>query len=320
MLKLTKLPNLPFPALCERDASDKATQTTEGFLSWARDNREALRKECMTHGAVLFRGFPLDTPEQFQEFARIFCPSLAKYTGGDSPRTNVSGAVYTSTEFPKELSISMHNEMSYTNSYPRSILFYCDIPAQKQGETPLADCRKLLKRLPKDLVERFAAKKVTYIQNLHAGMGLGKSWMATFETTDKAAVEAILKKRNAVFEWKEDGGLRVSETVDQVVTHPDTGEKVFFTQAHQWHYSELDKETQESLLAIMDEKDMYHACTYGDGSPIDVKDLDAIRAAYTAESVAFKWEKRDVVLVDNILVAHGRNPFEGPRRILVAFG
>ncbi len=320
MIKLSKLPELEFPRVYQQPADFNETRTSEGLFSWLSKNQAEIMRECQKAGAILFRGFPVSSSQIFQEFSSIFIPNLASYVGGDSPRTKVSGAVYTSTEVPANLTISMHNEMSYSNSYPSTVLFHCDIAPQKRGETPLADCRRLYRSLPKELVERFEKKKVTYIQNLHDGLGLGKSWQQTFETKNKADVEAILDRRRAKYEWKEEGGLRISETVDQVIIHPATGEKCFFTQAHQWHYSELDKETQESLLGMMEESDFYHTCTFGDGTPMDLNDLEMIRAAFKKESVEFSWQKGDVCLVDNILVAHGRNSFEGPRRILVAFG
>jgi hypothetical protein len=56
---------------------------------------------------------------------------------------------------------------------------------------------------------------------------------------------------------------------------------------------------------------------YGDGSPIEPKVLDQLRAAYNAETVSFPWQKGDLLMLDNMLVAHGRSPFVGPRQILV---
>ena len=46
--------------------------------------------------------------------------------------------------------------------------------------------------------------------------------------------------------------------------------------------------------------------------------LAQIRQAYEAEAFTFRWEKGDVLLVDNMAVAHSRTPYRGTRQVLVA--
>lgn len=290
------------------------------MLDYARRHRDALLVELRREGALLFRNFAVDNVEVFQAFLRCLEPKLRNYLGGDSPRSAVTDKVYTSTVYPAALPIALHNEMSYTKDYPSLIAFYCEVAPQERGETPVADCRRVLRSLPAELVERFSTKKVRYLQNLAAGKGIGKPWQATFETEDRAQVEDILRRRGAEFEWKADGSLRSAEIVDPIVSHPVTGEQVFFSQAHMWHVSSLDPKTRAALLKMMREEDLYHHCTFGDGSPIPESDLDVIRGALGDATVMFPWAKHDVLLLDNVLVAHGRSPFKGERRILVAMG
>jgi alpha-ketoglutarate-dependent taurine dioxygenase len=299
----------PWRAHAHRDLLEHLSQEKDEFLS-----------ELHQCGALLFRAWSIEGARDFQEVVRIFAPNLSSYAGGDSPRSVVTGKVYTSTSYPASLPIALHNEMSYTRDHPSLIAFYCEIAPQVDGETPLADCRRVLASLPRDLVERFERKRIRYVQNLHAGAGLGKSWQKTFETGDPADVERILKSRGAEFEWRKDGALRVSEVIQPIITHPYSHEPVFFGQAHLWHVSSLDPKTREALSKTVKEDDMYHSCTYGDGSPIDEGDLGEIRRAFDASAIWFSWQKRDLLLVDNVLAAHGRRPFKGDRRILVAMG
>ena len=56
----------------------------------------------------------------------------------------------------------------------------------------------------------------------------------------------------------------------------------------------------------------------GDGTRIDDADLAAIRAAYDAELLKFPWQPGDLLMVDNLAMAHGRSSFAGPRKLLVA--
>ena len=297
----------------------EATEGPRDVVAFARDARAQLLAELHREGAVLLRGFAVAGAAGFRDAVRVLAP-LVDYAGGDSPRSAVTDKVYTSTTYPPALPIPLHNEMSYSRDYPALIAFYCEVAPEADGETPLADCRAVLRALPAELVARFRARRVRYVQNLHAGVGLGKSWRDTFETADPGQVEALLRARGAQYEWRSDGGLRVAETVDPIVTHAPSGAEVFFSQAHLWHVSALEPKTRAALLRVVREDDLYHACTYGDGTPIDEADLDATRAAFDAASTTFPWRACDVLLVDNVLVAHGRRPFRGERRILVAMG
>jgi alpha-ketoglutarate-dependent taurine dioxygenase len=283
--------------------------------AYLRDRTGELLDVLHARGAVLLRGFSIEGARDFQDVVRNFAPKLAGYAGGDSPRDRV----YTSTSYPAALPILLHNEMSYTREYPALIAFYCEQPPASGGETPLADCRAVLARLSPGLVERLRAKRLRYVQNLHAGAGLGKSWQATFETTDRGNVERMLRERGAELAWKPDGSLRVAEVIDPIVTHA-SGDRVFFGQPHLWHVSSLEPKTRAALLKLVREDDLYHACSYGDGTPLADADLAEIRTAFETTTTAFAWRARDLLLVDNVLVAHGRRPFAGPRRILVAMG
>ena len=282
--------------------------------------RAELLAELEHHGALLFRGFAVEGPRAFLDVVQIFAPTLLDYAGGDSPREAITDKVYTSTSYPAALPIPLHNEMSYSRAYPSLIAFYCQVAPAEDGETPLADCRRVLGSLAPEVVERFSRKRIRYIQTLRAAKGLGKSWPDTFETSDRAQVERILRERRAEFEWRSDGSLRVAEVIDPIVAHPRSGETVFFCQAHLWHVSSLDAKTRDALLKITREEDLYHRCTFGDGSPIGDGDLREVRRAMDAAATKFPWRKHDVLLVDNILVAHGRSPFRGARRVLVAMG
>jgi alpha-ketoglutarate-dependent taurine dioxygenase len=301
------------------DAPDAPDAPAAGELrQLVQLRRDELLEQLHRHGALLFRGFAIEDVHAFEQVVRGFAPSLRNYQGGDSPRDAVTDKIYTSTSYPASLPIPLHNEMSYTRAYPSLIAFYCHTPPASEGETPLADCRRILDSLSAETRARFQSKKLCYLQNLPDGAGLGKSWQATFETEDRHEVEAILRARGAEHRWKPDGSLRISEVIDPIVVHPTTGEAVFFSQAHLWHASSLDPRTRRALTRLVAEEDLYHHCTFGDGTPLGEDDLLEVRRATAAATVAFPWQRHDLLLVDNVLVAHGRNRFSGERRILVA--
>ena len=94
----------------------------------------------LRHAGILFRGFEIGGQEEFQEFmSGLASEGLLEYRYRSTPRSQVAGKVYTSTEYPASQAIPMHNEMSYSRHWPLKIWFYCVKVAEEAGETPIAD-------------------------------------------------------------------------------------------------------------------------------------------------------------------------------------
>jgi hypothetical protein len=196
------------------------------------------------------------------------------------------------------------------------IAFFCAQPANEGGETPIADSRRVFARLDPRIREQFTRKKVMYARNY--GERLDLPWQDVFQTTDKAEVEAYCRRASIDFEWRGSDGLRTRQVCQATATHPRTGEEVWFNQAHLFHTSNLKPEVRHSLLAACREEDLPRNAYFGDGSHIEDSLVDEIRDAYRQETVSFSWERFDIVLLDNMLAAHGRTPFAGQRKILAA--
>jgi alpha-ketoglutarate-dependent taurine dioxygenase len=283
--------------------------------SWAGARQEWLDQQLHTHGGVLFRGFDIGPVERFEEVMRAVWGDLLDYSYRSTPRTQVSGKVYTSTEYPADQSIPMHNEQSYTRNWPMRIAFYSVKCAETGGETPIADSRRVLQRLDPALVRRFEEKGVMYVRNY--GSGLDLSWQNVFQTEDPADVEAFCRRSGIEFEWRPNGGLRTRQVCQGVETHPVTGERVWFNQAHLFHISSVPSPLRERLLADLAADELPRNTFYGDGTPIEDETLAQIRAAFDAEEIAFPWEQGDLLMLDNMLAAHARKPFSGTRRVVV---
>lgn len=286
--------------------------------AWIQASSGFLDDQFTKHGAVLLRGFGVKDAETFEQVARAFTDDLLNYVEGSSPRTMVTDKVYTSTEYPSPYLISMHNELSYAHRWPAKLFFFCQEAATRGGQTPVADGRRVLAALPARIVHRFAEYGVQYRRLMHSGKGPGLSWSTVFETHDREKVERYCAEGGIQWRWRNDGWLETVQVRPGVVAHPRTGERVWFNQADQWHPSNLGKFSDAMLARPNSERPLDAA--YGDGSPIDAADLDVIRSTCGSARVVFDWQHGDILVIDNTMTMHGRMPFEGSRRVLVAMG
>lgn len=292
----------------------------EALLDWHATNRDWVENRLLEHGAILFRGFGIRTQELFQNAVAAIGGNALSYVDGNSPRSKLGGGVYTSTEYPPEFFISLHNELSYSKRWPSRVFFCCITAPAEGGETPLADSRAILRELPADVRETFVRKQIRYIRNLHGGHGLGPSWQKTFETDDRAVIEEFCRETDSEFRWNDDGSLTITQIRPAVAVHPRTGEEVWFNQADQFHPSTHPPDVYESLMAFYDgrEEAMPQTAAFGDGTPMSREILDEVRRTAGREMRTFPWQEGDLLMVDNMLTAHGRMPFKGPRKILVS--
>ncbi|MEV7289138.1 TauD/TfdA family dioxygenase [Streptomyces sp. NPDC093252] len=292
------------------------TAGTADLTGWLdRTGPRALTELLTERKALVLRGFGVAPDAVDPLFARLV-PDRLPYVHGNSPRTKVGGNLYTSTEYPQQYTISMHNELSYAHRWPTRIAFYCERAPESGGATPVLDGELWLGSLDAEVRDAFAGG-IRYVQNLHDGLGFGKSWQDTFETGDRTAVEAFLRDARAEWEWTEDG-LRVVQLRPATTEHPVTGAEVWFNQADQWHPAGLGDQASAELYDILAPEEFPQYVTYADGTAIPDAHIEQILQRGLAGAVDVDWRAGDVLLIDNVLLAHGRRPFTGNRRVLVA--
>jgi alpha-ketoglutarate-dependent taurine dioxygenase len=284
------------------------------LINWAANNRDWIDNNLLQHGALLFRDFQFKQTE-FEPFINAIAGNLLDYSYRSTPRTLVDGKIYTSTEYPPEQFIPLHNEMSYARDWASKIWFYCVQPATQGGETPIADSRQIFNKIPLRIKEKFIAKKVMYVRNY--GGGLDLDWQNVFQTNNKTDVENYCRQAGIEFEWISENHLKTRQVCQAIATHPTTKEIVWFNQAHLFHVSSLPIKIRESLLSMMSEKDLPRNSFYGDGTPIEDSIIEEINHIYRQEMISFPWQAGDILMLDNMLFAHGRNPFLGSRKVLV---
>lgn len=283
---------------------------------WAASHRDFIQEKLDDHGGILFRGFGVKTVEEFEGFiANASSPAL-KYSERSSPRSQVEGNIYTSTDYPPNESIFLHNEQSYNLTFPTKILFFCMQAAPQGGETPIADSRRVYERLDPQIRSRFAEKGYMYVRNFGGGAGL--SWPEVFQTSDPKAVEEYCKKQRIEFEWRDEGKtLRTRQVRRAIARHPRTGVPTWFNHLTFFHVSTLSPAIRETMMESFAEDELPNNTYYGDGTSIEPEILDTLREIYSDETVTFSWQEGDVLMLDNMTVAHSRNPFSGPRKVVV---
>jgi alpha-ketoglutarate-dependent taurine dioxygenase len=287
------------------------------LAGWARANAATVDRWLHQHGAVLFRGFGV-AEYGFAKVAQSLVGASLSYRERSSPRTEIGAGVYTSTEHPADQWIALHNENSYQHTLPARLVFGCVVAPETGGETPLADCRNILNRLDQATVAAFRQRQVRYVRNYSPGLGL--SWQEAFQETDPARVDEYCRSQGITTTWGPDDRLRTEQVRPAIAVHPVTNREVWCNHAAFFHISAVAADLRTALLEQFGEAGVPANAFYGDGGPIDAATLAEIRTAYRAETVAVPWRQGDVLLVDNLLVAHGRAPFTGPRRIVVSMG
>jgi alpha-ketoglutarate-dependent taurine dioxygenase len=293
--------------------------SAESFINYYRANEVAIAQELTIHGSIKFKGIEIPSMETFQYIVDSVSEKFLNYIDGNSPRTKLSGHVYTSTEYDQTQKITMHNELSYSAKWPNKLFFSCLVPSETGGETLLADSRSILNAMDRAIVEEVRARGVMYVRNLHGGMGMGPSWQDTFETNDKSQLESYLKDYNIDFQWMGNENLRLRQHSKGIIRHRATGEELWFNQIDQFHPIHLGEEMHEAMYAMYESPEEFPMYVkYGDGTEISSETIEKILSAIEKVTVAPKWDTNEFLLVDNEMVAHGRNPYTGNRRVLVA--
>jgi alpha-ketoglutarate-dependent taurine dioxygenase len=288
---------------------------TMDLLELIHAHRERLEEHLMAAGGILLRGFGINTVEKFDAVTAALSSSRPDFAEESSPRSQIQGAVYTSTDYPPEYPIQFHNEYAYTSRWPMRLFFCCFVAAETGGATPIADTRRILRRLRDETRARFVDKGLLYVRNFIPHVGV--SWQKSFGTDDPKVVEAYLQQKGIEHRWGAEGRLQVLQRGPALAVHPKTGEQVWFNTALFFNVHGLEPESLREFFASEPEEDLSTHTYYGDGSPIAPEVIEELRQAYQAESSRFPWQVGDVLLIDNMLASHAREPYSGARRVAV---
>src|SRR5688572_9517225 len=283
--------------------------------SWAAEHRDALRAVVAEHGSVLVRGLGLrDATEVGAVFGRLSTGLMAE-TEAFAPRRAYSDGVYSSSNWPPNQPMCMHHELSYTLEFPGLMLFACLGAPTGGGATAVADSATVLDALPTELVTRF--EREGWLLTRSYNDEIGASVAEAFGTEDRGAVESYCRANAIDFEWQADGGLRTRQRRSALLHHPRTGRRCWFNQIAFLNEWTMAPEVREFLVDMYGADGLPFNTRFGDGDPVGEDVVELLNEVYDANAVREPWQAGDLLLVDNIRFAHSREPFDGPREVLV---
>lgn len=290
-----------------------------GTVEWLQRCRSRLLETVRRGGAVLLRGLPVDSPA---EVAAVRDALVRRPAGPQEPfalRDHLGYGVYSDLRWPPDQMLCPQHEQSYRLSFPQLIMLAGLRPAQTGGQILLADSRQVLPRLPADLVGRLHDHGWIMIRNFRNRFGV--PWRDAFDVTDRHGLEAKLSQEFISYRWS-DGMLRTARRRSAVVRHPVDGRSCWFN--HAAFFNEfglaIDPEERQVLYEAFGRDGLTLNTLIGDGKPFTPDEVATIEGVYEQLTVPVDLGPGDVLVLDNIAVAHGRRPYTGRREVAVAMG
>lgn len=314
----------PAGLMPRRDPGKPPIATATGIVdmgqaqAWLTEQLPAIHAELHRSGCLLVRGLPVTSTGDFAAVRDVLLPRRANYKEKATPRSDFGEGVFSSTDLPAAQPIRLHNENSYTLDFPGALLFGCLVAPEEGGATTVGDMRAALRMLPTDLRDRFERAGWLLVRNFSEMAGL--PWHKSFATEDQKVVEEYCRENTIGYEWLDEDTLRTRQLRSAIITHPVTGERSWFNHVAFWHQWSLDPDVRDILVETYGEDGLPFATYLGDGTPLTRDEVDTLNAVYDQVTMRESWQAGDIMLVDNIACAHGREAFVGDRKIVVGMG
>ncbi|KAJ3548031.1 hypothetical protein NM208_g1207 [Fusarium decemcellulare] len=322
----------PFPLALQAPASASDVSKSVQLLRDFTQSGELHRLIARHGGAILIRGLPLKTPDDYSKVAHAFGFRPHIEVGRPPLRTVLAPNVKTANEGPPELPIWPHNEYGWSTINPAWLTFSALKLPDEGGATPITSsiyiADQLSKLAPKFLSDlRTNGAKYTYRYTVNPLVSnTGTSVRGAYgqhvtdeddEETARQKIEVEVRRHSERFEWHEDGSLSVTHVVPAIRLYEPAGATVFFGNiTSAWGRSRHHGATRPPFRG--DDGSYHPPPEFGDGTPMDVEDLDLLLKLAEEGAVDVEWEQGDLVLLDNYAVQHSRKPWKGTRQVLAA--
>lgn len=292
----------------------------------ALQSTDELTALLASHGALLFRGLPITSAHDFSAFAHAFGYARHEIVGIVVERGELAPNVAPANESPLSVTIYNHNESPQVPHAPGYVFFFAHRAPAVGGETPLSSSAELLARarvhvpeLVADLERKGVLSTVRYAPDAQYVGGstlrqaFGKEWAeGDSEDVKRAKVEAQIRRygaKHTTWSWGEDGALVVRHIIPHLRVH-GSGLPVLFTALASVYVRAQAREATSQVTTV----------AYGDGTPIPTEYLAKLKAITDEIRVQHRWEEGDVLVIDNVLAQHGRQPWQGEQgdRVVLA--
>ncbi|GAA5926638.1 uncharacterized protein JCM15063_000328 [Sporobolomyces koalae] len=286
-------------------------------------------------GAILFRGTHAVSPDDFSRVAHAFkIGTYHEELGNPVIRTLLAKNVATANEGPSTHHVRMHNEFGWSSHYPAFLFFFCRSAAESGGETPINNGAEMFQRLQAevpqfvtDLAERGISYVYQYQVEANPNSNLGNSIARAYpganlldsddEATKRKKIEAEVQRHSSEWKWGEDGSLSVTHRLSSIRRHSYSNIPVYFGNLSSMFHKAKDQNALEEPFKG-DDGAFHHVPTYGDGTKIPREYLEKTLELIEELRVLIPWQQGDVLLLDNHLTQHAREPWVGDRRVLAS--
>jgi alpha-ketoglutarate-dependent taurine dioxygenase len=292
---------------------------------------EILSKKLALHGTLLFRGLPITNAAEFSKFAHAFGYKPHEIIGIVVNRPELAPNVAPANEAPKEVLIYNHNESPQVPHAPEYIFFYSHKAPANGGETPISSSLELFQRAKEEIpefIDELAKKgilsRVVYKvdQQYEGGSTLKQAFGKEIEEGDdeetrKAKIEKQIARygrgKYTTWEWTSDGGVILTHKLPAIRTQPSSGLPTLFTGLAAYYKNAQNQGNKNG-------RKMNTTQLFGDGTPIPEKYLATLAKITDEIRVLHKWQRGDVLVYDNVISQHGRQPWKGEQsdRVVLA--
>ncbi len=281
---------------------------------WLHAHLDAAKARLAAEGALILRGFSAEADETAENVLAALDGELLDDAFWSTPRKGVSRKTFTATEMASDRAIALHSEMSYMSAWPRLLAFHALEVAEDGGATTVCNLDEASVALG-DLLTPFSEKGVLYRRCYHNGIDV--PWKTAFRTEDRDEVADIAAKAGMEIEWLP-GNVLLTEHRAQGCVEAENGAILWFNQSHVFHPANQAPAAQAQLVQLLGADRLPRQSYYGDRSVILPEIVARVTDVFNSLTHEMRWQRGDVIILDNLRFAHGRMPFKGTRRLHVA--